>query len=222
MRSLLFVFMLCLCFISSQAQNSKVELQIVISPTYCSTLLTGDKQQREVLHDFYKPLPGYDAGLQIVALRRSKMEFITGIIYSRKRVSMGDIDFRDQNNETIGTVHVKSIHHFLEIPLKINYFLDKQSKHYLQAGLTNDILLDNTYNFTGDTNLIQEMDASTKDQNKVVPGLCIAYGYNMSLGGFTLAVEPIVKAQLLPLAKNTSVQRRFITTGVSLTCKLGR
>jgi hypothetical protein len=69
---------------------------------------------------------------------------------------------------------------------------------------------------------MQEEDLSTTGWNKVVPGICVAYSYNMSLNGFTLAIEPAVKAQLLPLANISAVQRRFITTGVSLTCKLGR
>lgn len=122
-------------------QERKMELGIIISPTYTSRYLTGPGDKTDDLNELESGLFSFDAGAQLALINNGRFSLLTGLIYSRKGFNLGEYVHRDNTGMVAGKIEPKVFYSYLEVPIKIHYRLKEGSKTYLIGGITNDLLV---------------------------------------------------------------------------------
>src|SRR5688572_22201751 len=101
------------------AQDKQLTLGVVINPTYASRLLVSSEDDyAEILNDIEGPMFGFDAGVQITVMKRTRLELVIGLLYSRQGFDLGETELRDIDGNT-SVVGGKSICEFLQVPIRI-------------------------------------------------------------------------------------------------------
>jgi hypothetical protein len=219
MKSLLTSLLFC-CIATLSFAQSKLEIKVFGSPTFSYRIMTGDKEVRKLLKDVHDPIFFYEGGILITIKNRARMDFETGLVFSRKGLSFGEISFRDENNDPMGTMEISMSANFLELPFRMNYFTSEAKRNYLVAGLSADFLIKAKYHykFEGDSS-----DGIGGEQpmgmRKVNVGLQVGYGCRLvNSEGFGLDLEPNFKIQLLDSNTETTLTNTHFYT-IGLACK---
>jgi hypothetical protein len=199
--------------------QDQLEVKVFGSPTFSYRMITGDNEFHQLLNDVHDPMLRYDGGVLITVAKRSRMDFETGLVLSRKGLSFGEISFRDVNNDPMGSVEINLTADFVEVPFRLNYYFSEAQKNYLVAGLSADFLIRSRYHYKihGDTpDMEQEQPTGMRKFNT---SLQLGYGYRLVHSeGFGLDLEPNFKIQLLDASTETSsITLRYYSIGLG--CK---
>ncbi len=209
---LIYSFTLCLAQVP-------LEIKVFGSPMLSYRMITGDKEFRELLNDIHNPLMSYETGVFITIKKLSRMDLETGLVFSRKGLSYGEITYRDVNNDPTSTsLKIKLITDFLEVPFRLNYYFSEAKLNYLVAGVSADLLIRSKYrlDYKGDFPHVEE---TPKGLRKFNSGLHVGYGYRLvNSQGFGLDLEPNFKIQLFDLNTKTSTISTHLYN-VGLACK---
>jgi hypothetical protein len=214
----LFFFLALLFVCSFSVAQPNFDFQVVFNPTLSWRYVTGDAETKEFLRDVHKPIIRYDVGVLVTALKKSQLSVETGLIYSRKGLSYGEISFRDINNDPMGSVKVALHTDFIEVPVRIIYSLSQMDRHYLVGGLLTDILLQGKYK----TKTSGEFDGFVQEDpsglRKLNVGFQFGYGQRLfKTETFSLDLEPNIKFQLGSFYTGGSTTRvHLYTIGVTM------
>jgi len=194
------------------------ELQIIINPTYSTRLLDTKKEAREVWNKEEKGMISYDAGILICPFTKNRISIGTGLIYSRKGYVWSDRTGQDIN--TGDPVHIKITEtvNYLEIPIKLTYYLSDKSKTYLISGISNDIFLSSKVKVTNDPTTPTQYDIRRYNL-----GINIGLGHNFKISeSMKVGVEPNIKFQTMNyIDKDTPAKRYLYTIGLAINTKIG-
>ena len=107
------------------AQDKKIEIGLVFNPAYSSRSLTSsDEYFTDALNEQEGLIFGFGAGVQIAVLKKTQLELVTGLLYSKQGFDLGEINLPEA--ELSG----KSICNFLQIPIRM-ITMSRQARRFI-------------------------------------------------------------------------------------------
>jgi hypothetical protein len=139
------------CQNTDTTKPGRISIGITISPDYGYRVLNTSKSSTwiEDIRDTTEiPKFGFTAGIDLAFRINKRISLEAGLLYSDKCYQTKNITLVDLNTsgqpDTLFPAIAKSTYHYiyLEIPIKINYYLlTKRAKLYLTGGISLNILL---------------------------------------------------------------------------------
>lgn len=210
--------MLAVCFQGAAAQDNNTTFDIVFNPTIAGRILTsstGFKNDETVTVMF-------DAGVLVKVVDRGRWQLQTGALFSRKGFSYGEVTYRDENNQPMGTGLLRQRVDYLEIPVRALLRMSTNNRNFLVAGLLNDIRLDDAATLDGKAASPGSFYPDPSNIRKYNVGLQLGYAhYFFADQKISFGIEPNIKFQLLTLHESdTPVKRHLFTLGMSAKLRL--
>ena len=178
-----------------------------------------------------KPAPRFGYGISVFYNLKNRLSIGTGIINSKKGYNTGNNDCVDTLGNPLGSLNIKLIYEYIEVPIKIRYKILLQENilnPYLSFSFSNQFIIKQSEinNYSTDW-------SSTKFENKEINGLnnledegfrpynlglCLGAGIKYSLTDRLLfGVEPKINYSLFTVwEKKDAVKFNLYNVGVDI------
>lgn len=212
--------LLAACFQNVTGQDKSATFDIVINPTIAGRIMSSsaDFKNDETVTVMF------DAGVLVKIIDRERWQIQTGALFSRKGFSYGEITYRDENNQPLGTELLRQRVDYLEIPVRAMVRMSSNGRNFLVGGLLNDILINDAATIDGKATEPGSFYPASSDLRKYNVGLQLGYAhYFFADQKISFGIEPNIKFQLLTLHEieaNTVVKRHLFTIGLSAKLRL--
>ena len=206
---------LCLLVLSGATfhAHGQTEIQLIVNPTFSTRHMTASTEHKEIFNEVEKGMLSFDAGIMVTPLKFKRVDFSTGLIYSRKGFKWIDGTGRDIDGNEMD-LKVKESINFLEIPVQMRYYCSRNSTDsYLILGLLNDVFLSSHIKGPG----VEQ----TQELRKHNIGINFGIGYNFTFSdSLRVAIEPNMKFQTMHLLETSVPAKRYLyTIGITVNTK---
>lgn len=228
LNTLLFLIAPCLvyCTTGDSVKPEKAQIGIILSPDYCYRTLkanTDGKWMADILDTMEIPKFGYSAGFNVAYAFNPRFTLEAELLFSNKgentkKYDLGNTSF--PNIQTSSKIVYRKNYYYLDIPLKINYYLlTGKVKFFLTTGVSVNTFLGQSTFITTEYNDGAENSYIGKTQppfEKINIAFLAGLGLNYDLTDrYSLKFEPIYKRSINSII-NAPVKSYLYSIGLNL------
>ena len=147
---LLFTYSIVFSQQTDSTFNDNIRIGATYSPDYCYRTLTTDQNInnqsiKEWRDSIEIPKFGYTTGITLFFPLSHRLSIETGVLFSKKGEKTKQIDVSFINSPG-GTIQPMNIaynyhYHYLDIPLKLNYYILKKPSIFMSGGISTNVFL---------------------------------------------------------------------------------
>jgi hypothetical protein len=222
-------------------RKKRLFIGVVVSPDYSYRVLSGGDATAKSIVDarnsYEVPKLSYTAGLDFMYQFNQRLAVSVGIQYSVKgeRANLNGLSFGSFIDPQRGFVYssssgqVESVQYtynttYLDIPLKLSYYLNKKKwAYYLSAGISPNLFLFEQIKeraVATDGSVFYSQHTSQNGYYSVNPQVQVGYGLDWSIKRSRMRIEPIYRMSVLRVNKG-SVNGYFYSFGLNFSYLFG-
>jgi len=187
-------------------QTERIRLGITYSPDYCYRIIVADNNPTsqsitEWRDSIEIPKFGYTTGINLFFPLTDRLSVETGAQFSKKgeKTNKIDVSFINSPGGSIQPINIAYNYHYyyLDVPLKINYYILKKPAIFISGGLSANLFLQEKINVTSehsDGAITTSTSTRNSELNMINLAGMIGIGFESALGKKLLfRIEPIFR-----------------------------
>jgi hypothetical protein len=207
----------------AEKQSSNLKVGITGSADYCSYLLYYNNEFQSVADLFYaeKPSVGWSSGITAEYSLSSNWSVTGGLRYTEHNIVVGPITFTDASGNMIGEMKMRYHNRFIDLPIGIQYNTDaaKKLNFIANVSMTPGYALGEwvAIDFNGDVSTgftDSHYRSDIENFNYFSLKAEVYAGIGLNFEKFQLDILPQARMNLRKVTSETSINRRYWTTGI--------
>lgn len=191
---------------ADSTQTERIRLGITYSPDYCYRIIVPDNSPTSQSITEWRnsneiPKFGYTTGITLFFPLSHRLLIETGVLFSKKgeKTKQIDVSFINSPGGTIQPMHIayNYHYHYLDIPLKLNYYILKKPSIFISGGISTNLFLQEKTTSTiehsdgSNTNSTQPVNS---ELNMINLAGMIGIGFESAFGKrLSFRIEPIFR-----------------------------